>query len=188
MEKEMRQCPGCKSILPISDYPADNRYGVLSPECRQMFDEIIIKEGEFGLSVHRLIIDSYSIQHPPHEEIQKELKINQRFIDASVQSIAIHLIALYCAFEKKMELNKITKVMDHILTSMSKQNATFENLTPPSDLGNIKTVDIRNILYSSDEITLKDYEQLIWKWAYSAWNAWALQHNKVRKWHELYTK
>lgn len=133
----VRACPGCNVVLSFQDYPADNRYGVVSPECRAAFDTILALEGERYdyPPAHRLIIDSYGVQHPPHREVQQQLGISERFIKASIQSVAIHLIALYCALEKKMELRSIAAVMDHVLTSMARQGIVFEELQAPADLG-----------------------------------------------------
>jgi len=176
-QPHLRECPGCKTILPITDYPADNRYGVFSPECRQMFDEIIVKEKEFGNSVHQLIVDAYMVQHPPHHDVQQQLKISKRFIDASIQSIGIHLIGLYLALEKKIPA---PSNMNRILTSMKQQHVTFTELTPPADLGKIRAVDVRNALYDNPQVTVHEYEQRVWQWATSAWDAWKDHHTTIR--------
>lgn len=190
MTTSYSKCPGCKTILPTSDYPADNRYGILSPECRHAFDEILVKEAElFGYSVvHRLIIDAYGVQHPPHIEVQEALHISQRFIYASIQSVAIHLIALYLAIEKKRALQEISKDMDRILTFMSQRKIVFEKLEPPIDLGKIRAIDVRNALYTGAEISLDEYERLAWHWAYSAWSVWVPQHALVKQWYEKYAQ
>ncbi len=54
-------------------------------------------------------------QHPPCIEHQKKFGIKQRFIDASIQSVFIHLIALYLALEKDIPLRDISKRMACIL-------------------------------------------------------------------------
>ena len=184
--QQFRQCPGCKSILPYQDYPADNRYGVHSPECRKAFDEIIAKEGlNEWLSVHRLIVDSYSVQHPPHSEIQKELGIEKRFVAASIQSIAIHLIALYLAIEKKVELQSIAPIMNKILTTMSHAKKEFEILLPPHDLGAIKAYEVNQAF--TDALTEREYKELAWKWAHSSWHAWKQHHAMIKQWYEKYS-
>lgn len=182
----LHQCPGCKVALPYEDYPADNRYGVLSAECRKALDEILVKEGEnYGYpAVHRLIIDSYWVQHPPLLEYQLELGINKRFIDASIQSVSVHLIALYLAIEKKVDLKDIARVMDRILTNMNHQGVTFSELEPPVDLGAIRAIDIRQAV--DKNLNLQEYEHLAWKWAHSAWNAWHLHHKTVHNLYEAY--
>jgi len=183
-------CPGCKIVLPVTNYPADNRYGVSSAACRQAFDEILVKEGElFGYpAVHRLIIDAYNIQHPPHAEVQKELGISKRFIDASVQSVGIHLIALYLALEKKMDLRKIAGQMDTVLHLMEQRGATFKNFTPPTSLGETRAADVRNALYTADDTSLQEYELLAGQWAREAWKAWHQHHAVIEAWYNMYSK
>ena len=184
-----RQCPGCKTTSPLYDYPADNRYGVLSPECRATFDEILVKEGElFGYpEAHRLIVDAYWVQHPPHSKVQEELGISKRFVDASIQSIGIHLIALYLAIEKKIALKNIGSRMDHILNYINKHKLSFERLESPCDLGVIKALDVKNVI-NTKSLTLKEYTNLAWSWAESVWQAWSKQHKTVQNWYEKYSE
>jgi hypothetical protein len=181
-------CPGCKIVLPITNYPADNRYGVASAECRQALDEILMKEGELFSypAVHRLIIDAYGVQHPPHAEVQEALGVSKRFVDASIQSIGIHLIALYLAIEKKMELRKIAGEMDKVLSNMTQRGANFKELKPPVSLGIIRAADVRDALYAQDDISLEDYEILAWNWAREAWKVWHAHHKAMEAWYNMY--
>ncbi|GAB4229745.1 MAG: hypothetical protein Tsb0021_07640 [Chlamydiales bacterium] len=87
--------------------------------------------------VHRLIVDAYSVQHPQNAELQQKLDISKRFIDPSVQSVAVHLIALHFAFVEKKKLADISKLMDRILSA----GATFEPLDPPQNLGKLTISD-----------------------------------------------
>lgn len=144
----MTICPGCRVQLSRGNYPGDNRYGVLSAECRQAFDEILLREGElFGYpKVHRLMVDSYAVQYPPVFAIQQKLGIEQRFIDASIQSVAIHLIALHLAIEQKCDLSAISSIMNSILTTMNRKNISFQKLVAPLSLGTMRAVEIRDVL------------------------------------------
>jgi hypothetical protein len=186
MQENLRKCPGCHIKLSYQDYPADNRYGVHSAECRAQLDEILVKEGaRFGYpAVHRLIIDSYWAQHPPHAHIQKELNIDQRFIAASIQSIGIHLIALHLSMVEKMELKGIRIEMDRIITKMNQNNISFDSLKAPEDLGSIKAADVNAAF--TDDLSLDDYDKLAWQWAHAVWKAWEHQHATVRAWYIKY--
>ncbi len=192
-EKEYRQCPGCKvTFTPVYAYPGLQarqaspgkqdgpmwRYGTNSSECWAVYTQLLAYEGEhFGYpDVHRFIVDAYMVQHPQNFELQKELNISQRFVDASVQWVAMHLLALYMAIEKKMELKKIAKSMAQIL----KQGAKFEPLDPPQSVGEITVANI------APEYTVDEYDKVAWQWAQSVWNAWALHHDTVRAWYEKY--
>lgn len=184
----MSECPGCRALLPFSDYPADNRYGVTSAECRQVFDEILVKEQElFGYpAVHRLIIDTYWVQHLPHDEVQWRFQVSSRFIAASIQSISIHLIALYCAIDQKIPLRDIASVMDHILQRMSLEKIEFPRLQAPDNLGSVRAIDVRNAIYQHETLSLDTYEQYAWQWARSAYLQWQEQHSHIAQWYHTY--
>jgi len=174
-----RECYGCKAQFIYNDGPTD-RYGVCSPECWATFNAVLAKEQEWAgyPFIHRLLVDTYAVQHPPHLEIQKKLEINQRLINASIQSVFIHLIALYLAFEKKIQLQDISKHMAHIL----KTEVKFEllELKAPSKLGHLTIADIHKAS------TFEEYEKLIYQWAESTWKAWINYHNTVKQLYEKY--
>jgi len=177
-----RSCQGCKAIFPImkNETPfiegsSVNRYGVSSPECIAAFCEVLGKEQEWAgyPEVHRLFVDAYAVQHPPCIEYQKELGINQRLINASIQSIFIHLIALHLAFEENIPLRDISKRMAYILDTGVKLESMA--LKPPNHLGNITIVDIRKVS------NFKEYEKMVWRWAKSAWDAWKEYHTSIEQ-------
>ena len=174
-----RICPGCKATFPSNDDLPHQRYGVASPECWEIFCEVLGKEQTyFGYpEVHRLFIDAYSIQHPPHAHIQKELEISDRLINASKQSVGIHLIALYLAFDQTKKLSDIPSVMDRILsTGIKLEEYSFD---PPDDLGSMTIVGINKKIVQN--LTLEEYEKLMWQWAQVTWQAWSEHHDAVKK-------
>lgn len=183
---KVRQCPGCHATffqredLILPDFGMI-RYGVASPECQLVFNEILSKERvNYGYpSVHRLIVDSYGVQHPPHLDYQCQLGIDSRFIEASKQSVVIHLIALYAAIEGKKELSLIAPIMDKILTALNRQGKNLQALTAPKDLGIIKAIDINKNI--NEKTTLKEYTEFAWQWAHSAWDAWKENHETIKK-------
>lgn len=188
-----RICPGCKTIFPyqeeLNHYSESGiaRYGVATPECAATFFEILTLEGErYGYPpAHRLIIDAYALQHPPYKEVQQLLGISPRLIDASIQSISIHLLALYCAIEKKMPLETIAAEMNQILTQSNKHKVTFDLLSPPSGIGVLKAIDV-HALMSKKLLTLEEYTQLAWDWAHTVWRAWAHEHDTICTLYEKY--
>jgi len=186
-------CPGCKIVLPYKEelqhYQTVGiaRYGVVSPECAVIFLEVLNNERElFGYPpAHRLIVDAYAVQHPPHSQIQAKLKIEKRLIDASIQSISIHLLALYCSMVKKMELQSIAKIMDTILSNMTREKVTFELLTPPENLGDIKVIDIETQMLEKN-LDIDAYTALAYSWAESSWIAWKVHHVTIKKLYDKY--
>ena len=183
-QQKTRQCPGCKVILPYQEglehfqSTGFGRYGVASPECYALFNEVLMKESMWGRTTFARL-DAYGVQHPPHAEIQKTLGINERLIAASKQSVAIHLIALYLMIEKKTSLDQVAKIMNRILKSAKLEN---EELFPPNNLGVITVVDIAKAQ------TPEEHVRLIWAWSKSAWDAWKPYHHKVHEWVEKYSK
>lgn len=192
-KQTMHQCPGCKAIFPIQDelahyqFAGIGKYGIAAPECLAAYFDVLAKENElFGYPpAHRLMVDAYSVQHPRVVEYQKSLNIEPRLVRASIQSIVMHLLALYLAIEKKVPLLQIASEMDKILTGMNAQGVEFEELISPDDLGHIKAVDVKKLFFSKP-YTLDEYTQLAWDWAHTTWNAWAKHHDKVRTWYKKY--
>lgn len=177
---EQQQCWGCGFTFPSIQEPS-HRYGVASAGCWNTFNELLVQEANFFKgypSIHRLTVDAYCVQHPPHFEIQKQLGISERFIDASIQSIAIHLIALYAIFEKKVELEKVAPLMDRVLSS----GVIFKNLEAPSSFDVVAMVDIQK----SD--TAQQYSELVWRWGQESWAAWKKHHSQVHDWFKLYAQ
>jgi len=180
---DMRQCPGCKIILPIKEnIPYEGnlaRYGVTSPECLALFNELLLKEYEYNRPILARF-DAYGVQHPPYKEIQEKLKVSSRYIAASKQSVAIHLIALYLMLEKKLPLSDIPIIMNRILSS----GIALENevLITPKQLGDL------NIAAVTKACNKEEHIQLAWLWNQSAWNAWQIYHDKVAQWYEKYGK
>jgi hypothetical protein len=182
--EQYRQCPGCKK-----NYVRDDslnitfgviRYGVSSQECQQVFNELLGKEVmEFGYPpVHRLVVDAYAVQHPPHSEYQQKLGIEKRFIDASIQSVVVHLFALYLAIEKKIPLLEISEYMGKFIFCMDNQKSAWPALTPPDNVGVVMIADLMKAQNA------QEYDQLAWQWAESAWNAWCEYHEMIRKLYE----
>jgi len=111
--------------------------------------------------------------HPPCIEYQKKFGINQRLINASIQSVFVHLIALHLAFEKNVPLRDISKRMASILDTGVKLESM--ELKSPNHLGNLTIVDIRKVS------NFKEYEKMVWRWAKSAWSAWQEYHTTIEQ-------
>lgn len=171
------QCPGCKAEFPEMEGPIW-QYGVTSPGCWQAYTTLLGYERDtLGFpEENRLIVDAYAIQHPQNLELQRSLGITQRLIDASIQSVAVHLIALYAAFEKGIPLTQITPLIARILT----QKPQFEILEPPETLGSLTVKDF------STSMTKQEYQAFAYAWAQSAWQAWNIHHAKVKSWYDTY--
>jgi hypothetical protein len=187
-ELDDTSCPGCGVVLPRGNYCADNRYGVTSVECRELFDKILVREHElFGYpAVHRLLVDAYMVQHPPRPRMQHALGIDKRLVNASVQSVGIHLLALYAALERQMDLRSISRTMGQLLNHMDKQKWTFPQLAVPVSLGQVRVTAVYAATYVATDITLTEYECNVRTWAEQAWHAWHAEHATVRSWYDRF--
>jgi|GEM_PF-1338498 hypothetical protein len=189
-----RECYGCKGIYPerpdLEAYATYGvgRYGVAIPECMFAVSEILVKENElygYPQPAHRLIVDAVGLQHPPHRDIQEKRGIESRFIDASIQSVWIHGLGLYCIFVKKMSAKQAGLAMKKTLDTMNRLGHTFSELKPPYDFGKIKALDVQNAVMEK-ELSLEEYTQLANQWAQSVWDAWKDQHAAFAELYEKY--
>lgn len=176
-EPIFRTCPGCKIQLPITESPIVGsnfeRYGVASPECLMLFQEVLAHEYTYGfIGDKAYAVHAYAVQHPPHEEYQQALGIAERFRAASRQSVVIHLLALYLLLEKKAA----SSLIDRILTSGERLEDIA--LHYPEDLGVIKVSDVINAT-NADE-----HQTMMHQWARAAWDAWSHEHARIKKIYE----
>jgi hypothetical protein len=179
IEEKYKQCWGChtnflqQENLEAYALAGIARYGVMSPECAQVSCRVLNKEREWAgyPPIHRLLIDAGAACHPPHLEIQQKLDIEPRLIRASIQSIGIHLIALYLAFEKNITLLEISDYMRKILDSGIKLEEL--KLTPPSNFGSMSILDL------DQATTFQEYEKLAEQWARLVWESWSAHHATI---------
>ncbi len=183
MMQEYKKCWGCHTNF-LRQYDIDlyqyqfsglARYGVVSLECTAALCSVLDKEREWAEypPIHRLLVDAYAVCHPPHFDIQQKLEVEPRLIRASMQSIGIHLIALYLAFEKKIPLQEISNCMRKILDSDIKLEEL--QFAAPSYFGPMSIVDI------DQAQTFEEYEKLVEQWARLMWQSWSEHHAIIAK-------
>lgn len=181
--QEYKKCWGCDTNFVGQDdidlyqyqFSGLARYGVASLECTAVLCRVLDKEREWAgyPPIHRLLIDVYAVCHPPYFEIQQKLEIESRLVEASIQSVAVHLIALYLAFEKKIPLREISKYMRKILDSGIKLEEL--QLVPPLDFGPMSILDI------DQAVNFEEYEKLVEQWAFYVWQLWSEYHAIIAK-------
>ncbi|WP_169738534.1 DUF5946 family protein [Afifella pfennigii] len=130
--------------------------------CLEIFDGVIGKEFQSPerFAVHRLTVDSYSLQHP------------ERFM-VSTKSAATHLAAMCWSLECGLSRN-----LPLPLKNMVDGQKSFERLEPPvpQARGEVTILDVAHIESASD------YTAAVWIWARSAWDAWSTHHDQARLW------
>lgn len=170
-------CPGCKVLFEDIE-GARFPYGTSSPGCWKAYTELLGYEHSLPTfpQENRLSVDAYAVQHPQNFPLQNSLGVSERHKRASVQSVIIHLIALYAALEKKVPLQNISTIMDRIL----KRKSDYEPLDPPANLGSLTVADF------SPEMSEQDYKIFTKKWAQKAWHAWAPYHDPIKQLYAQY--
>jgi hypothetical protein len=153
-------CPGCGALFQVSDGPA-HRYMESSPGCWAAYGEVLAREYSDPryMSVHRLTVDAYAVQHPGHASPQ------------SIQSVAVHLIGLFLTLERQWPAIQVTAAIKR-----AADQATFEWLQPPERRGAITVADV------APAQTPEKHQSEVHVWAKSAWAAWLPHHDQVRAW------
>ena len=160
LENTLVECIGCRALVP--DLPAlygpAHAYLGTSPGCWQIYGELTAK-GVPDMTVRGLIADTYMVQHPGVPSRQ------------AVQSVARHLMGLYCALELALPFKRAVEVMKKAPV------AKFVWLEPPLFLGPLTVVDM--VQASEEEVV---QPALIKEWAVTTWQAWEIHHPVVRGW------
>lgn len=157
---ELTRCPDCKALAPDVTGPTHSYLGA-SAGCWKVFGDILTKEYSDPdyMKVHRLTVDAYAVQHPGKQEPR------------TIQSINVHLLALFLTLEMKCDPKNATNAMGRIITRMK---GRFVWLAPPKSLGEITVADIVKAE------TAAKHQQLVRDWAASAWMAWREHHEAIR--------
>lgn len=149
-------CIGCGAGVLETD-GSTHKYLGASPGCWKIFGYILAKEysDPAYMTVHRLTVDAYALQHPGDKSPQ------------TIQSVNLHLMALCAALEYHVAYPFIPKIMNK---RVKEYKGIFTWLTPPESLGNITVVDVAKATH------VEEHEKLVQDWAKSVWNAWSEYH------------
>lgn len=163
MNEKTVPCFSCGGRAPDIDGPT-HRYLLSSPGCWAHYGQILARDySEYNdPPVHRLVVDAYAVQHPGTPGRQ------------AIQSVAMDLIGLYLSLEKNMQAKRVSGAIGRA-TRLSDR---FVWLEPPASLGAITVADVVKTR------TLEEYDRLGREWARSAWEAWAMHHDRIEKWAE----
>lgn len=110
-------------------------------------------------SVHRLTVDTYAVQHPGVPERR------------SMQSVAIHLIALHLILERGEAPERVTALLGRLLPKLPE----LRWLPPPMPNGTLTVVDV----LTADQ---DGHADAVITWARDVWQAWTPHHPAVRSW------
>lgn len=128
--------------------------------CKEMFDEILAKEfSDFNYGrVHRLTVDSYSLQHPDPYMV-------------SAKSFAAHLTGMCCTmmYDNDQQLMRL-------LQRWLNGNRV---LIKPDLLEGLGSLNISHIMDSKDG---PHHQSLVREWAAKVWEAYTPYHDLAQEW------
>jgi hypothetical protein len=155
-------CPGCRLALPVHTGPTHAYVGA-SPACWQLYcrlsaDPFARRE---GTRLRRLVVDTYSAQHPGVEHRR------------ATQSVAVHLMGLCVLLERDGQTRRLSPVLGRM---PARKTMDLHWLAPP---------DFKRCLTAADVLAAgpgDDYATTAEAWAKSVWAAWRPHHDTVRGW------
>jgi hypothetical protein len=160
MEVGASACPGCRVVLPVSDWPVDSRANV-SPACWQIRSNVLAHELEHLLELgrfHQLSVDAYAAQHagdrvPPI-------------------ATAFALIGLHLALDEGWPGTAVRAAHQHLAQRFHE----WLVFAPPTDPGWLTIADV------AASQTAHEHSERVQAWARSVWEAWSTDHDRVRAW------
>ncbi len=126
------KCPGCLAELPVLDGPS-HRYIGASPACWALYTGLT-SGGEPPIAPFPLggmLIDAYAAQHPGVPS------------DQAIQSVAVHLLALYGVLGRGVSPGDALWVRQRALREIKGvKHGRFQWLPPPSFAGKLTIADV----------------------------------------------
>lgn len=153
-------CPDCQAPISEVDGPTHEYMGAPAG-CWKIFGDVLEKEysdREYW-RVHRLTVDSYAAQHASGDDPRQ------------LQSVTVHLIALYLSLEMKLSEDQVRITMKKFIHNNKNRFQRFEG---PSFDG---LLNIGDVVKARDS---KEHCQLVEKWASDVWSAWHEKHDFIR--------
>ncbi len=163
-------CPGCGAQLPPVDGPT-HRYIGASPACWAIYSALGVGEPPIAPTpLGAMLVDAYAAQHPGVPS------------DQSIQSVAVHLIALYGVLVRGHSPDEAVGLRTRPLREQTgSKRGRFHWLTPPDLSG---TVTVAAIAAAP---TPEERAQLVERCVRSVWEAWAAGYEPtVAAWYERY--
>jgi hypothetical protein len=149
---------GCGALVEDID-GKPHKYIGANQGCWNLYGQILAKEYceyKYPETIHRLTVDTYSVQHPGQPCKQ------------SIQSVNIHLISLYLILIKNINGKMATKIIGDILSN----KPNFEWLEPPVPNGTITIIDILKAK------NFQEHEVKVMEWSKDVFDSWYKKHGQ----------
>ncbi len=143
-----------------------HKYMLASAGCYDMFNEVLTREySDFRYAkAHHYTVDAYAIQHPGETSNQQ-----------AVNSVGVHLVSLYCLFEKDYGLDRSAKIKTEF-AQFNKAKKIIHPIQRPQEFKGFTVFDIW------DNEDPGAHFDLCKRWAADAWGSWRKHHETVEKW------
>lgn len=156
------KCFACGA--PVLNIEGDcHAYMLAAPGCWAMFTEVMEREysdARFQRG-HQFAVDAYACQHVGQADDQR-----------AINSVYIHLAALYSFFEKGLSQAELP-VLRNKFSQYYKDRSPLTPLEPPPSFGPYTVFD----LWDKEDPNL--LVEITKKWAAATWYAWAHQHERI---------
>jgi hypothetical protein len=153
-------CPGCQALLPEVDGPT-HRYLGASPACWAIYTAMS-SGGEPPLALgpwNGLLVDAYAAQHPGEPS------------DQAIQSVAVHLLALYGVLAKGLGVDRVLWIRQTALAPGKRhKHERFIWLAPPSFAGSLSVADI------VQGATPRARSEILARYVQEVWARWSRNH------------
>jgi hypothetical protein len=160
MNDGLVECPGCKAPVPEGEGLTHPYIGA-NAGCWGLYSEVLGREyqdGDLFHKIHRMTVDAYAVQHPGKPEKR------------TIQSLNVHLVALYLVLEKGVSPSFVTQAMARLIKEHSSE---FEWLEPPANPGDVKLIHVWLAETPNEHVTA------VQSWARSVWAAWHPHRAKI---------
>lgn len=159
MNGEMYVCVGCGARFPPFLGPVHD-YMESSPACWRAFGDLLAAEYATPalLSVHRLSVDAYAVQHPGGSS------------RAAIQSVGLHLARLMASLENPAP----PKETNAIMLRFTARKSELVKLEPPSGFA----MTIADVVPFAGGPA---HGEKVTAWAKSALNDWRAHHAYIRR-------
>lgn len=153
-------CPDCGALLPKMDGPT-HRYIGASAGCWAIF-AALNNAGEPPLAPapsNALLVDAYAVQHPGQPSPQ------------AIQSVAVHLLALYAVFAQGLPLDQVLWVRQRALREeRGRKRDRFVWLMPPPLTGMLTVAEIVQLPMPQER------SDAVAAYAQQVWSSWSTRH------------
>lgn len=171
MREEFETCPGCGAVLPRSPGPL-HRYLGASPACWEIFSRLN-NAGQPPIApdpANALLIDAYAVQHPGRPS------------DQSIQSVAVHLLALFGVFAGRIGPEQAVWLRRRVLREGPvPKHKRFRWLTPPPFTDSLTIADV------AAGPNPEARAELARRYVADVWTRWEATHGPtIAEWYERY--